>query len=131
MANKDSRRPCIQEGMRSCSTPLPTHHDSDSPEGVPMTLDPRLKGRLLKGGKVEFFCECGGHPLPARTAETSQDIVMVCSAGHPLGQWSTEEERTGELNSFAHDVRVHSARAAKPARAYRTKAESKALPRDG
>jgi hypothetical protein len=99
-----------------------------------MTLDPRLKGRL-KGGKVQFFCECGGQPQPATTAETGEDIVMVCSAGHPLGQWSTEEERTGELNSFAHDVRLHSARAARPAtaRAYRSKAESKSktMPRGG
>lgn len=97
-----------------------------------MAIDPRLKGKL-KGGKVEFFCECGGLPQPATTAGTAENLVMVCSAGHPLGQWSTPEERTGELNGFAQDIRLRSARAAKPARAYRSKAESKSktMPRGG
>ncbi len=93
-----------------------------------MAIDPRLVGRL-KGGKVEFLCECGGLPQYA----TSENLLMVCSNGHPLGEWNTAEERIAELNALAETFRRHRAPAPRRARAYRSKEESKSknMPRGG
>jgi hypothetical protein len=75
-----------------------------------VAIDPRLVGKL-KGGKVEFFCECGGLPQDA----TSENLLMVCSNGHPLGEWSTPQERTAELNALAETFKRHGAPRTAPA----------------
>ncbi len=96
-----------------------------------MAIYPRLVGKLAKGGKVEFFCECGGLPQDV----TAENLLMTCSnCGQPLGEWNTAEERTAELNALAETFRRHRAPAPRrTARTYRSKEESKSknMPRGG